>query len=158
MSWKAVVLLFLGILLSAGLLVAAILTLLFRASGGPVEASDQILQEIWNGNLDGAYQLTAPAFQKRTAAEEFRRFVEEWRLNEAKSRTWHTRSVAGNSGFARATVRLEGDRKVPLIFEAEREGEVWKVTGMAVEVENYPFPIPTGTLVRIGSGGPVEKQ
>ncbi|GIV03204.1 MAG: hypothetical protein D6724_09525 [Armatimonadetes bacterium] len=158
MSWKAVMLLFVGILLSAGLVVAAIMALLFRASGGPVEAGDQVLQEIWNGNLARAYDLTAPAFRKDTSAEEFGRFVEQWRLTEAKSRTWHTRSVSGDAGFARATVRLDSEHKVPLVFEAEREGETWRVTVISIEVENYPLPIPPGTLVRIGRGGVVEKQ
>lgn len=158
MSWKAVALLFIGTVLASGVVVATVLYILFRASGGPVEAADGVLRSLSRGDIEGAWRQTSDDFREATALEQFEKFVHEWGLTQATSRTWHARSVNGNVGFSRATVRLEDGKRVPLLFQAARIGEQWRVTGIGIEVDNYPWPIQQGTMVSVGTGGIVLKD
>lgn len=153
MSWKAVALLFVGTVLAAGLVVGAVLYVLFRAGGGPVEAADTLLQSLARGDVEGAWRQTTDDFRGGTTLEQFETFVREWRLTEASTRTWHARSVNGDVGFSRATVRLEDGKRVPLTFQASREGERWRVTAISIEVDNYPWPIQKGTIISTGAEG-----
>jgi hypothetical protein len=158
MSWKAVALLFVGTVLTAGLVVGAVLYILFRAGGGPVEAADGLLQSLSRGDVEGAWRQTAREFRERTTLEQFEMFVSEWRLTEASTRTWHARSVDGDLGFSRATVRLQDNQRVPLVFQSRKHDERWQVTSIAVEVDNYPWPIERGTIVSLGAEGVVTKD
>jgi|GEM_PF-5049207 len=158
MSWKAVALLFFGTVLAAGLIVGAVLYLLFRAGGGPVEAADSLLQSLSRGDVEGAWGETADEFRDGTSLEQFEAFVHEWRLTEASTRTWHARSVSGDVGFSRATVRLEDGKRVPMLFQAARSDERWRVTSIAIEVDNYPWPIQKGAIVSAGADGVVTKD
>jgi len=151
-------LLFVGTVLAAGLVVGAVLYILFRAGGGPVEAADELLQSLSRGDVDSAWHQTSRGFREGTTLEQFAAFVREWRLTEATTRTWHTRSVSGDVGYSRATVRLEDGKRVPMFFHAAREDKRWRVTAIAVEVDNYPWPIQKGAIISAGANGVVIKD
>lgn len=130
MSWKKGCLIAVVALLALGALVVAVV---FYATSGAVEAADEFLEAVGRGDLDAAYQQTAPAFQAQQDRAAFERVIGQLGLTEFASRSWSSRSIEGSRAELDGTVTTRAGDAVPLRMTLIKAEGVWRVFSLSGE-------------------------
>lgn len=124
MNWKK------GCLFAAIALVvfvAVILVVVFYATSGAVEAANGFLAEIAEGDLEGAYGLTAPVFQEQQDLDSFEAAVGDLGLLGFVSSSWTSRSVEGARATLEGTFTTAAGDQVPLEMTLIKVAGEWRV-------------------------------
>lgn len=130
MGWKK------GCLLAAGVglvLVALGAGVVFYATSGAVEAADEFLAALGEGDVEGAYGMTAAAFQERQSQAAFALVIEALGLDSYQSSTWTSRSVEGSRAELEGTFTNRGGDRLPLELTLVKSDDGWRVFSVAGE-------------------------
>ncbi|MBE9180666.1 hypothetical protein IQ268_19070 [Oculatella sp. LEGE 06141] len=117
----------LGIVVLIWLLIAGSILLVTK---GLPKAINHFFAAIVTGNLDAAYAMTTPNFQKRTSKKQFTKFVKANRLKHHKRVQLPLFNVEGDWCPLDLTVELTSGEQVPLYVELVKDGKTWAIDGL----------------------------
>lgn len=122
-----------GVLVLIGVLVAGVIFLAFALSSGAVEAMEEHLDLLKQGQIERAYDGTSSEFRSVTSLEDYRAFVAAYpALSAVESSSFAERSVENDVATLGGTIVDPAGRKSTIRARLTKEGDDWKV--MAVEV------------------------
>lgn len=117
----------LGIIVLIWLLIAGSILL---ATKGLPQAINNFFAAIVTNNLDAAYAMTTPNFQKRTPKKQFTKFVKANRLKEYKRLKLPVFNPKGDRCPLELSVELMSGEKIPLRMELVKEVKGWAIDGL----------------------------
>lgn len=148
------------ILVVAGSLVALfglLVALVFASTSALVGAADGFLAAVRAQDLAGAVRLASAAFQASTSEEALRAFLDDNGISRIRAARWSSRNrESGGRGTLDGVVETEDGRSVPLQVILVKEGEAWRVHGLArpaaglldLGAEGLPAPAEQVALLR----------
>lgn len=117
----------LGILVLIWLLIAG--SILLTTKGLP-QALNNFFAAIVTDNLDAAYAMTTPNYQKRTSKKQFTKFVKANRLKQYKRLELPLFEPKGDRCPLDLSVELTTGEKMRLQMELVKEGKGWAIDGL----------------------------
>src|SRR5690606_12641134 len=101
-AWKWIVLGVVGV----GTMAGGIVALVFWLTSGAVDAAENFLTLVGQGQYETAYRATAPDFRASNDFATFRTTMQRVRLDKFDSASWSSRHVRNNRAGVRGTAKL----------------------------------------------------
>lgn len=121
------------IALSIGVFVGII----FMLTSSLPKVANQFFENVKNGDLQAAYDLTDSTFQGVTSFEDFEIGVENFNLNNYKNASWVSRSIEsnGNGGFGElgGTIFYTDGTSEPICMQFLKEDGDWRINFFALD-------------------------
>lgn len=119
-----------AVVVGIAVLAAAIVGLVFWATGGAVEAGEEFLALIGQEKIEEAYQSTATAFRSQQDAASFASTVRAIGLTRYESASWAQRQIQNDRATLEGSVRTVDGGTIPLTIELVSEGDAWRVLSL----------------------------
>lgn len=121
------------IALSIGVFVGVI----FMLTSGLPKVANQFFEDIKNGNIEAAYDLTDSIFQASTTFAEFETGVENLNLNNYKDASWTNRSVSSDEfasrGELEGTISFTDGTSSPACMQFFKDDGEWRINFFGLE-------------------------
>lgn len=120
-----------GCLLAAGvfvLLIGAIIGVVFWATGGIVETTDDFFAAAYEGDYDTAHSLTSQRLQEQGGPDALRQFMETNGLDKVTETSWSSRNIQNTQGRLEGTVTTESGASIPIVVELVSENDEWRIS------------------------------
>jgi len=115
------------IAISIGVFVGVI----FMLTSSLPKVANQFFENVKNGNLEAAYDLTDSTFQEVTSFEDFETGVENFNLNNFKEASWTSRSIESNENGGRGelegTLSYTDGTSEPICMQFLKEDGDWRI-------------------------------
>jgi hypothetical protein len=133
---------------AVGILVGAILVLVFALTGGAVDAAEAFLTHVGNGRYEEAYRSAAPQFRSNQDLAAFRAVAQRYGLDKYESASWNSREINDGRATLEGAIRTKGGGRVPATVVLVKSDGNWLVyslrfTEAGVSPGDRP---PTGAL------------
>jgi hypothetical protein len=110
--------------------VGAIAWAAFALTKPVIDASEQFLAQIAEGNPAEAYASTSEGFRARMSEGDFAAAVKQLSLTEYASASWRHREIDNSIGTAEGTMITRKGISTPISIRLIWENNVWKVVGV----------------------------
>ena len=135
-------------------LVGSIFGLLMVVLGPVVTAGDEFLALLGQGKFTQAYQSSGSEFKKAIDEQGFTQIAKDAKLGEYASRSWGNRSMKNGVGELSGSFTTKGGTSYPISLLLTKEGDVWKVQQLNVNVPGLKVPEPGARSAPAASGTP----
>ncbi|MCB2089071.1 MAG: hypothetical protein R3E18_09610 [Sphingomonadaceae bacterium] len=122
--WKIILVVLAGFLTFVGGLVAII----FYATSGITETSDEFFAAARSGQYQSAYELTTRQLRAETSPEQLQSFLESNGLDKVTETSWRSRSINNDQGRLEGTATTEDGGTIPLAVEMIKESDGWRIS------------------------------
>ena len=116
-----------------------IFVLVFQLTRGAAESADTLFALLAAGDLQGAYDSTAPQFRNEEPFESFAQGVSRLRLDQYVSSDWNSRSISNGQSTLEGTITLLDGSTVPMRVELVDVNDVWMVYGLTTQTAGSNF-------------------
>lgn len=123
-----------------------------------VAAGDEFLAMMGQGKFSQAYQSSGSDFKKAIDEQGFTQFAKDAKLGEYASSSWMNRSMKNGVGELRGSFTTKGGANYPISLLLTKEGEVWKVQQLNVDVPGLKVPTPESQGAPTASGTPAAEE
>ncbi len=121
----------LALLLGVGGIVGFVY-LVFWATSGPVDATDQLLTLTAEGKYHEAYESCSQTLKDQQDEASFTKAVQYFGLDEYESSSWHSRVINNNQGSLEGTITTKTGGTIPVSVKLIKEQDTWKVVTLTV--------------------------
>lgn len=141
-----------GCLIALGVFVlffAAIIGVVFWATGDIVETADDFFAAAAEGDYEKAHSLTYQRLQEQGSPEALEQFLTMNGLHEVTETSWSSRSIENSQGRVEGTVTTKSGGTIPLLVEFVSENDEWKISFIEpqrVGMENSGGGMGTGGM------------
>jgi hypothetical protein len=127
--WKKIAI-GLGVLVVLGVIggVAA-----YRLTAVAANAATAFVETIAKSGPDAAYRDAAPALRLAQSEAAFSAQVRQWRLTDAASENWPSRTYQDGRYTVTGSVTLRSGETIPLRIVLVKVGDKWEVAGLALD-------------------------
>lgn len=122
--WQIIVVALLGIAAFVGVIFGVV----FYATSGITDTTDQFFAAAYEGDYETAHSLTSQQFQAGTNVEQLGEYLEQFGLNKVTDTSWSSRSIENNIGELRGTVTTETGGAIPTFIQLVHEQDEWRIT------------------------------
>jgi len=95
-------------------------------------ATEAFLAQVGSGDTAGAYQSGSTTLRSSQTEEEFAASMKTMEITEYQAVTWTNRGITNNDGFVEGTIQTKTGKSIPIKMTLVKEGEVWKVSSIAL--------------------------
>lgn len=139
-------------------LVGSIFGILMVVLGPVVTAGDEFLALLGQGKFSQAYQSSGSEFKKAIDEQGFTQFAKDAKLGEYASRSWGNRSINNGTGMLSGSFTTKDGTSYPISLLLTKEGDVWKVQQLNVNVPGLKVPEPGAGSARAATGTPAASE
>ncbi|MCP5396797.1 MAG: hypothetical protein H6918_08700 [Sphingomonadaceae bacterium] len=122
--WQIILIVFAGIAAFVG----AIFAIVFYATSGITETSDEFFAAARAGNYQSAYEMTTQQLRSETSPEQLQVFLESNGLDKVTETSWSSRSINNNIGNLQGTATTESGGAIPLEIGMVKESDGWRIS------------------------------
>ena len=131
-----------AIILVYGFIIGSVVAM-FIATGVLVQVAQDQMNAFRSGDMKAAYSYTTSDFQKNTSLEAFSSFAHQYRFESNDSITFYDRNINGDYGYVIGQLRLQDGTIYMIKYRLHKEGDQWKVFGIALQTGSKPnLPAP----------------